>query len=369
MGIYVGYIVLILLEYTIMSKIKFRNEKRLNNKDVEVKNREVFLLIACIQLIILAGLRGYTVGADLNNYLGAIEYYGKLPMQSVLFAKLVYPFDYEIGYFIFVKLCAFLRMNNTVFLLMVAVITYVPIFKLIKKKSTMPFLSIFIYFSFGTFSYSLGLFRQMIAISIITCGIKYIEQKKLCKYIFVIILAMMFHTTAIIMLPFYWIQKIDFKKLFIWIIWFEVVGFLFGKQIINLAVYLLPKYSGYIDSTYGESGGGVFNLAFLNVIMLIGLIYNMYTPQKAYQNRFFLNALAIAICFQVVGYHMEIFGRIVSYYSIYLIILIPQMITSLFKGRSKYIGISVVMLFLCLRFCMTFIGNEYICPYYFFWQD
>ena len=369
MGIYVGYIVLILIEGMVISKIKFHSKKCLNNGEVGIRKKECFLLIACIQLIFLAGLRGYTVGADLENYLGAIEYYRKLPMQSVLFAKLVYPFDYEIGYFIFVKLCAFLRMNNTIFLFVIAVITYVPVFKLIKKKSTMPFLSIFIYFAFGTFSYSLGLFRQMIAISIIICGIKYIEEQKLCKYVLVIILAMMFHTTALIMLPFYWIQKIDLKKLFIWIIWFEVIGFLLGKEVINLVIYLLPKYSGYIDSIYGGSGGGVFNLIFLNVIMIMGLLYNKYTPQKAYQSRFFLNALAIAICFQVLGYHMEIFGRIVSYYSIYLIILIPQMITSLFKGRSKYIGISVVMLFLCLRFCMTFIGNEYICPYYFFWQD
>lgn len=371
MEIYVAFIILILIEYVIILKFNFRCGMHSKKKDVltlKTNKKKIFLVISCIQLILLAGIRGYTIGADLDNYLGAIEYYRKFPIQSVLFAKLVYPFDYEIGYFIFVKLCAFLRMNKTAFLFIIAIIIYVPVFKFIKKKSSMPFLSIFAYFALGTFSYSLGLFRQMIAISIIISGIKYIEERKLSKYILVVILAMMFHTTAFIMLPFYWIQKIDFKKLVVWVVWFEGVGFLFGKELIYLVIRIFPKYSNYIDSIYGASGGGLFNLMFLNLLMLIGLVYTKYNPQNAHKNRIFVNAVAIAICFQTLGYHLEIFGRIVSYYSIYLIILIPEMTNSLFKGKSRYIGIGSVMLFLCLRFCMTFIGNEYVCPYYFFWQ-
>lgn len=371
MEVYVGFIVFLLIEYIVIMKFNFRcklsssKSNTLLSKE-DKKNR--FLFISCIELIMLAGLRGYTIGADIENYLGAIEYYRRLPMQSVLLAKLVYPFDYEIGYFLLVKMCAFLRMNKTAFLFVVAVITYVPVFKFIKKKSTMPFLSVFSYFALGTFSYSLGLFRQMIAISIIISGIKYIEEQKLGKYILVVILAMLFHTTAIIMLPFYWIKSLDFKKLLVWVIWFEGVGLVFGKTLIKLIVYIFPKYSNYIDSIYGASGGGLFNLVFLNAVMFIGLIFTRYNPQRAKKNTLFLSAIAIAICFQVLGYHLEIFGRIVSYYSIYLIIIIPEMLNSLLKGRSRYIGICCVTFFMCIRFCMTFIGNTYVCPYYFFWQ-
>ena len=46
------------------------------------------------------------------------------------------------------------------------------------------------YLAFGFFGYSLGIFRQMIAISICLMGFKYVLERKLYYYIIFILLAM-----------------------------------------------------------------------------------------------------------------------------------------------------------------------------------
>ena len=55
-------------------------------------------------MICFVGIRSFDLGADMGNYLGSLRYYSALPHDQILKAKLVYPFDYEVGYFYLTKL-------------------------------------------------------------------------------------------------------------------------------------------------------------------------------------------------------------------------------------------------------------------------
>lgn len=326
------------------------------------RQKSIFMIIVCIELICFAGLRAIDVGADTETYIKALNYYKSFPKDSILKQKLVWPFDFEDGYFLFTKICAWLSMNETVFLFTIAILTYIPVCVFIYRYSEEPLISVYTYFAFSCFTYSLGIFRQMMAISIILLGIQYIEKRELIRYMIVIGIAMLFHTTAIIMLPFYWIAQIRFKhRLYIFFI-LECALLLTSRAVILIAVKVFPKYAGYVGGQYDKQGGSYLLLIVYNLIIVVA--YFMAIREKNEKDKWMhisFCATGCATLLLVLGYAMGIFGRIVPYYSIFLLILIPKIVND-YYGKNRIV--ICVLVTVCL-IAMFYILNKssIIVPY------
>lgn len=332
------------------------------------KKNKIFIVLTCIELITFASLRADSIGADTRVYLAALDYYKSLPHNTILTADLVYPFDFEIGYFMFTKICAWLNFNHTAFLAIIAAIIYIPIFRFIEYNSEHSFISLMVYFAFGFFGYSLGIFRQMIAISILLCGAGYIKEKKLRKYLIVVFFAVLFHTTAIIALPLYFVYKINIRSAIKYIFVLEIVAFIFGRQIIEIILKIFPSYAGYIGSRFDVQDGSYMMLALLNILMILGSFVLCCHKNNSSEMQLSVKAVMIACILQAMGYSMEIFGRIVPYYSIYSIILIPMLINVFFSKQSKWlVSIIITILLLIIFYLITYNGVA-LCPYKFFWE-
>ena len=129
MAAYICYLVLAGMQIPLFFK-----ENLLRKRSFDMKG---YLILCCAELIVLTGIRGYTIGADTKTYLQAIDYYGQMPALQLIRAKLVYPFDFEIGYFLLTKLVCLLGIGKTGFLFIVSLMIYIPVFILIKKYSPM----------------------------------------------------------------------------------------------------------------------------------------------------------------------------------------------------------------------------------------
>ena len=178
------FTILIIIQWVIfLDIIELRCKKIVikNIKSIELVKKyyiKQYCALICIEMIFFTGFRALDVGVDNGTYLAALEYYKGLTFKEIFTAKLVYPFDFEFGYFFLVKLCAFLNFNDTAFLLLISIIIYVPLFSFIYKNSHNPLISIIVYFTFGFFGYSIGLFRQMIAMSICLLAVSYLKEKR-----------------------------------------------------------------------------------------------------------------------------------------------------------------------------------------------
>lgn len=344
---------IVAIQAIIFNALEQKNRKYYcKNKDIVYTSsyKKVFLILSCAELIILAGVRGSRVGADTEVYLRALESYKNLPHNTILTAKLIYPYDFEWGYFLITKICAWVGFSKTLFLFLIASFLYIPIFKYIYEESNYPFLSILIYFSFGHFAYSLGIFRQMIAINIMIYAIKYIQKDNIVKYLICLVFAMSFHSTAIIMLPLYWISKMDLRKHIGKILILQIALFLFGRSFILPIVKSSTEYSGYISSIYDTSGGSYKNIILLNIILLGALLMIKNKDILNRRDKLIIAQLVSAIMLQTIGYHMSIFGRIVPYYSIFLISIIPQVISRVFQYKSAVFVRTITFSFLVLLF-------------------
>lgn len=362
MTIYIFYLVL----FGIQTLFFYRNGKLRKGNF----NDKGFLILCCIELILMAGLRGYNIGADTKVYLRAIDYYGKMSVSELLSAGLVYPFDFEIGYFLLMKLCCLLRFGKTAFLFVIAIITYIPVFQLIKKYSSNAYISILCYFAFGFFTYSLGLFRQMIAVSIVICGVNYIVERKFIKYLAIIGLAMTFHTTALVGILLYFLYGVKWQRIIAWVIPIELCFLFFGRYLVVMLIRIFPQYAGYIGGKYDVQGGSHLMLIFLNLVFIVSILFRNRKEEQ--DENIFLCALILAIFLQCLGYSLNIFGRIVSYYSIYIIIAIPNLIYNIgesLKQGGRLIMTLFMVLCLIMLTILSFSGDKYVVPYYTFWSQ
>ena len=331
-------------------------------KENKARQKCVFMILVCIELICFAGVRAFDIGADTEMYIKALNYYSTFSHDSILSQKLVYPFAFEKGYFFFTKVCAWVSMNETTFLVVIAMLMYIPVCIFIYKYSENPLISIYVYFAFSCFTYSLGIFRQMIAISIVLFGVSYIEKRKAIHYILTIFVAMTFHTTAIIMLPFYWIVQIKFKHRLHLIFLIELILLLTSRQIILIELKFIPKYENYIDSKWDVQGGSYLMLIVYNFIVIVA--YFMAIREKNKKDNLMNISVCASICalfLTVLGYAMGIFGRIVPYYSIFLLVLIPKILND-YCGRSKIVV--HILAVICLVVMFYFVNrNSVIVPY------
>ncbi|MBQ8880919.1 MAG: EpsG family protein [Oscillospiraceae bacterium] len=280
------------------------------------KGKARYLMLCCAELVAVAALRGITVGADTRRYLEALEHYSKLPKKEVLFAKLVWPFDFEQGYFLLLKLCALINMPQPVFLLLVALVIYIPTFYTLYRYSKIPYISILAYVALGFLAYSLDIVRQMMALSIVLCGLRFIERKQLGWYLLLVALAATFHTTALIAVLLYFPANFSVKKYAKWIIPLELVCLFAGRPIVSLAAKLLPQYAHYFGGRFDVQGGTYLMIILLNVLLFAML----YLNHKGFtHNRVVIAALALAVVVQAVGYSMALFGRVVTYFSFFAI--------------------------------------------------
>lgn len=356
------------------------------------KGKVWYVTTCCVELIILAALRGHTVGADTIRYVEALEYYSRVPKTQVVLADLVWPFDFEKGYLLFTQLCALINMPAPIFLLIVAVVIYVPVFYAIYRYSKVPYISILAFIALGFFSYTLGIFRQMMAMSMILCGLKYIEEKQLSRYLALVVLASTIHTTALIMIPLYILAQIPVKKYWKWVIPAELGCLFFGRTIIELAAKAFPQYAHYFGGKYDIQGGTYLMLILLNAL-LVAMLYLYYKGFT--KNSLAISGLALAVVAQALGYSMAILGRVVVYLSVFSIFAFSEIADVMLNEPRLYgkrigealvqrnwcilqigklkINLKVILwaIFVAGLFAVAYkdlAGNQYVTPYTFFFM-
>lgn len=332
-------------------------------------HKRILLFLGCLELIVLMSLRHFDVGADTFTYVSALFDYSEYRLFDLLSINYMYPYNFELGYLWLTKICAFFNFDYNLFLFIIASLIYIPVFKLIYRFSPFPVLSISMYFGLGLFAYSIGIFRQFIAISVIISGIDYIINKELAKWCITVLLAMSFHTSALICLPMYLLSHNFGKWFYLASIIFQLILNQFGRSILEIVFGFFLRYAGNINSDYDITGGSYVMLAIYNIIFFVVILYKrFFRKDKSKYITLFCNFVPIVCCLQILGYHLGIFGRIVPYYSIFLIILIPVILKDMFNNYSS-ITINYLLSFIfILLFIYRTLNDKYITPFVFFWD-
>ena len=318
--------------------------------------KKIIYHIYILQMILLLSLRHRTVGNDMINYYSTFLSSG---LDNYWSHKKL-----EIGYKLINYLIFKLFGNFQVLIVVMAMLTICPVAYFIYKRSKNPMMSLVIYMSFNYYYYTFITFRQSTAYGIILLSYKYIEEKKLFKFILCVLLAASFHKSALICLPIYWLFDIRIKnKSLLLGLFTAIVLYIFR---VNIAKFILKYF--YSDYILQISNSVTF--LFFNLFIFL-LCYKFRTKKiildKAYNKYFMSFFIGVVLMVETTVFSNML--RITNYFTIILTVLLSNILRDLKLGKLRIFIHPAIYTMLALLY-LSFLqgGIKQMMEYKFFWQ-
>lgn len=316
----------------------------------KVKSR-LPLLIVLGFLAVVAGFRSMEVGKDTLNY-----YLYFYRIQHGTFDSGYEPLWQLLNISVF-KLGG--DFNQVTFL--ASILTLLPLYFAFIKDSKYPFFSLFVYIAFNYYLSSFNIMRQMLAISWVLLALVYYkrenqEKNDSWRVAAFSLIAIMFHYTAIIIIPIFVLTNITQKYGNWLLIQFGslLAGILLGPFLFSLATRFLTFYDQY--EAREDSVGAFINLALLNSAFIA--LNNIVVKKDKWFSLFFC-----FIIFSNLAIKIPFASRFVVYAGIGLTIFLANLSnnTKLPRGYTPILVILIIFYSL-FRFARLF-GNGDIFPY------
>lgn len=173
---------------------------------IKINNLNYTLFIFSFIILVTLGSLRWNTGTDWDPYFRLFEDNDSLRSFLVYHGK----YSPEKGFLMMNYIVKRIYDNYTFFLFVCSVICLGFTFQFIKKYSSFPLFSIFLFYCF--FLGFIFLTRQAIAVSIMLFSIRFIENRNFCKFFMVISLAATIHSSVILFIPSYWIYNNNYSN-------------------------------------------------------------------------------------------------------------------------------------------------------------
>ena len=255
--------------------------------------------------------------ADLNNY---------NPFRNPLF-------------YLFQSVLKSMTQNSQWLILLSALISQCCFVYFIKRYSEHFLFSIFIYFTLGTFVFTLAAIKQVLGMAVVTLAFPFLEKKKWVPYYLIVIIAMLIHTYAIAfaVLPFFRARPWRlFTFLFVAVMAivmtnFEVAITAFMEQANDLGK-TLADYEIFDDNTVN-----VLRLAVYAVPPVVSLLLRKWILHgNSMMDNILIHMSIISLAFMTMGTQSgaNMFARMAMYFELGTICILPKMLKKSFEERS-----------------------------------
>lgn len=332
------------------------------------KYRQVLATLAGLLCILQSGLRHIAVGADTYAYKLMFEQDIKLSWSEVYQNIINVYFHNEgkdAGYILFEKLMSFLSTDYQVYLILVAVIFFVPFFRFVYKNTNNLsdiLYAVIIYQSLFFSFFSITGLRQTIATGFCLVAFEFIKSRKLTPFILIVIVGAFIHKSCLLFLPFYWIAnyKKSIPMFYGALLSYPIMTYLSRAFVLQLAkISASDNYLGYAE----QEGAGAISFSIFYVLMtLLGFVILQRNRVFLYNKRMIANAVIMGLFFLPLTFTSAALMRIVQYFSIFIVLFVP-----FFSTEKKLIGSNKLylrLIILALLYKIVY-GNS---QYAFFWE-
>lgn len=268
----------------------------------------------------------------------------------------------------FYTLSAFIKLftdEPRIYLIIIALIQGLCLMKFFKRYSSNYILSIFLFIaSTDIISFMFNGIRQFVAVGITLLAAPFIIEKKYIKAIIVILIASLFHQSALLLLPFIFVVQGDaFNLKTVLFILFALFAAIFLGQFSNILDSSLQntQYENVVsDYTSWEDDGTnplrvlVYSvpaiLAFLGRKKIVkdgGTLINVCANMSIVSAGFYIISMTTSGIF---------IGRIPIYFSLYGYILLPWLINNVFSKKSAaFLNFAMVCCYLIFYYYQMFV--------------
>lgn len=328
-----------------------------NIKEKRQERIMYFVICGAIMLLIM-GCRHYTLGSvDTLHYYYRMEYAIECDNWNEFYDADLY----EAGFQLFVFLLSRV-FNHPQWLLVISSLFYIiAIFYFIDRNSEEISLSITLYISLGLMIFHLQGMRQALAICICLFAYEQAKKNNFFKFSLAVFLAVLFHQTAIVFIPIYWLAKLKLNTVNVFLVSsISILAILFSTQLVDIANMIFSEeYSGTVDS-----GGLVAVLIYIIGLGVCCLYYSSHNNDK-------LSPLVFVMIIGGASYLIRYTGvliaeRISFYFSFSQIALIPCA-KKLLEKKARFL-IHIIIVGLAIGLFMYRLKDSGFLPYMFFWE-
>ena len=337
---------------------------RTDKFSAEKKNKVVLLFFFGILLAILI-LRHETVGTDIKNYLGMFK-----QASSLSFKELFDFYEEEQGYYLLNKIISIFSKDKQIFLAIIAIISLVPVAHLYMKKSENAMLTIATFLIVSNFAILFSALRQSIAVAIVAISYKYIKEKKLWRFLLLILLAFFFHKSAFIALLLYPMYHMNITKPKL-LIFIPIIGmvFVFNKPIFEFLLQFLGEYGE--DYSYEETGGYM-----MIILFAIFLFLSYFAPDDSKMDKETIglrNIMVLALTMQTFALASPVAMRMNYYNIMFVPLLLPKVFNRCHTRNRKtyqFLELAMIVFFIVYYFYTAHFveGVMRLYPYRGFWE-
>jgi len=330
------YLIFLLLTCFSFFEVYYKEERH-----VEIL---IFFSVTTTALVLFSGFR--LIGFDYDNY--------HLIFDTVNLSNYTEN-TIEIGFAFFIEIFHFLNLPFNFFLFFIALVSVGIKALFIKDFSPYYFLSLLVYYTVNFLLSDMGQIRHGLAMSIVILSFYDIFNKNKNGFFTKVFIAYLFHSSAIIVFPAYFIANI--KKITIWHLIVPVAAFLpllfidIKGVFVPLAAYLPAQIQSKIayyttSEEFGQQLG--FGLTMVFRLIIIAVMYFCYDDgikQIKFYKQFFLLYIYGTLLFMAFNSIAEMALRFSNYFKILEFIILPMLVT---LGRTlieKHIIIAIIILY------------------------
>jgi len=302
--------------------------------------------VGVLLLTIIPGLQFSKFGTDIYNH--QVAFYN---ISQITWKELFEKTDTKIAFFSIAKLLYPLggRILVFSFFTFIMVLTsYLFIVSNSKKNSI--YIGALVFLTGIYFTGAFNILKQGIAVCIVLYGMRFIFKNELKQFILIVLIATLFHPSALIsiLLYFIWNHKNNApfsREKNTYIIILSVIVITFYQQIISFITSTFSyydDYSGYANiNTTGRNRDFYLDLFFLLIFLLLQKKMKKYDDKSEYM----LCLYIISVVIGFTGFYNPYLKRLALFFSVPSKIYLYSLIPSLFINKNNRYTIKLLMTF------------------------
>lgn len=273
----------------------------------------------------------------------------------------------EIFFYLSMSIFKLLKINYEIYQYIVLTYIMYIMYSTFEKYSKYSLIGIFLYFNcFMLTNFFEPILRQLISIGIFYISINDIEKRKKIRYVLKILTAYLFHSSALMLLIFYFIPRKKIKKNLLLLLFFFIL--MLDKYLENILICigkLIPILSKYVFYFQVEKYGATdaINTGFflkISLAIILGLFIERNRKYLSITNekRFYiiLNLYWINEIFFILKRQVTIFLRVQMYFEIFYAIILMFLIEILVKKYGKKISILLFLIYTIFSYRTMFLS-------------
>ena len=349
-------------------------------KEALIDNKKVLIFFLLLPLFFISAFRGISVGPDTHAY---HFIYNSIARSESLF-KAISSNRSEPGY-VFINYI-FSRFGLSYYYLQVFVSLFilVSIGLFLYRYSDDVCFSVFLLFADCSFLGMMNVVRMWIAIAVLLFSVEALKSDSAWKFILIVLIACSFHYSSALFIVMYPLMRMDLtKRRIVMILFASLLLCIFVIPLFRLITTIIGRYGEYIESERFKLFGNLATILSLFVSLFFfafesyekawikdnhdedGICISQHEYSVAYR------AIIVAVAISIVGLSNNIMGRLIHYFSIFDLLLIPHAINRIEDTDNRILIRAAVVLIMLLEFIVINLLRPdwyQVMPYSFFFM-